>query len=208
MIMRTETLPLGVYQANCYLVCDNNQYLIIDPGSKPELIISRISQQATVVAVLLTHGHFDHFAAAQTIAGHYNCDIYVHAEDEELLADPMKNYSEHRNITCTKHIKSFDLSYLSLGPFKINVFHTPGHSEGSVCYMIDHHLYCGDLIFKNSIGRTDLYRGNMKKMMESLRYICSLDGHIEVYPGHGPKTTLAAEKAFNPYLIPLSKNFR
>lgn len=206
--MRTETLPLGVYQANCYLVSENDQYLIIDPGSKPDLIISRISQTAEVAAILLTHGHFDHFAAAEILAEHYQCDIYVHAEDEELLIDPMKNYSEHRNVTCTKHIKSFDLSYMSLGPFKINVFHTPGHSEGSVSYLIGKQLYCGDLLFKNSIGRTDLYRGNMKKMMESLRFICSLDGQIDVYPGHGPKTTLAAEKAFNPYLTSLRKNFR
>lgn len=208
MMMRTETLPLGVYQANCYLISDNDQYLIIDPGSKPELIITRISQQAKVIAILLTHGHFDHFAAAQSLAEYYHCDIYVHAEDEELLGDPMKNYSEHRNVTCTSHVKPYDLSYLSLGPFKINVFHTPGHSEGSVCYLINDQLYCGDLIFKNSIGRTDLYRGNMKKMMDSLQFICSLDGHIDVYPGHGPKTTLAAEKAFNPFLTSMRKNFR
>lgn len=207
-MMKIETFPLGVYQANCYLVSQADEYLIIDPGSKPDFLISKIPAASKVLAVLLTHGHFDHFAAAEDLAKHYNVDIYVHAEDEELLNDAQKNYSDHRNVTCLQHVYPFDKPYLQLGSFKINVFHTPGHSPGSVSYLIDRHLFTGDLLFKNSIGRTDLYRGNSHEIMESLKFICSLDGDIAVYPGHGALTSLKSEKALNPFILTLKRNHR
>ncbi|PKM87905.1 MAG: hypothetical protein CVU85_05025 [Firmicutes bacterium HGW-Firmicutes-10] len=207
-MMKIETYPLGVYQANCYVVSQDDQVLIIDPGSKSDYLISKIPESAKVLAVLLTHGHFDHFAAAADLAKHYDVDIYIHTEDEELLSDPLKNYSDHRNVTCVDRVTAFDDHYLKIGPFKINVFHTPGHSPGSVCYMIDSHLFVGDLLFKNSIGRTDLYKGSNFQMMESLQFICSLDGDIKVYPGHGPLTKLVLEKAQNPYILSLKRNHR
>lgn len=207
-MMKIETYPLGVYQANCYLVSLDDQILIIDPGSKSDFLISKIPETAKVLAVLLTHGHFDHFAAAEDLAKHYGVDIYIHVEDEEFLSDPLKNYSDHRNVTCVDRVTAFDGHYLKIGPFKINVFHTPGHSPGSVCYMIDSHLFSGDLLFKNSIGRTDLYKGNNSQMMESLKFICSLDGDIMVYPGHGALTRLVLEKAQNPYILSLKRNHR
>jgi hydroxyacylglutathione hydrolase len=207
-MMKIETFPLGVYQANCYLLSDSGQYLIIDPGSKPEFLISKIPETAKVLAILLTHGHFDHFAAAEALAEHYKIDIYVHVEDEELLNDAQKNYSDHRNVTCLKRVVAFDKPYLQIGDFKINVFHTPGHSPGSVSYLIDNHLFTGDLLFKNSIGRTDLYKGNSRDIMESLRFVCSLDGDISVYPGHGALTNLRAEKAQNPFILTLKRNHK
>ena len=206
--MKIETLPLGVYQANCYLVSESDQYLIIDPGSKPELIIGKIPDNSKVVAIMLTHGHFDHFAAAESLAKHFNVNIFVHSEDEELLSDAHKNYSDHRNITCTENVIAFDKPYLQIGNFRINVFHTPGHSPGSVSYLIEHHLFTGDLLFKNSIGRTDLFRGSSYDMLESLRFICALDGDIAVYPGHGPLTSLKNEKAQNPFILSIKRNHR
>ena len=207
-MMKIETFPLGVYQANSYLVSLDNQYLIIDPGSKPEFLISRIPVTSDVLAILLTHGHFDHFAAAEDLAKHYNVEIFIHIEDEELLYDPQKNYSDHRNVTCNQRVHPFDKPYLQIGPYKINVFQTPGHSPGSVSYLIGQSLFTGDLLFKNSIGRTDLYRGNSYDMMESLKFICSLDGDIVVYPGHGALTNLKAEKATNPFILALKRNHR
>jgi hydroxyacylglutathione hydrolase len=206
--MKIETFPLGIYQANSYLLSIDNQYLIIDPGSKPDFLISKIPQSAKVLAILLTHGHFDHFGAAEDLAEHFDAEIYVHYEDEELLGDPNKNYSEQRNVTCKKHVLAFDKPYLHIGPFKINVFHTPGHSPGSVSYLIDQHLFTGDLLFKNSVGRTDLYRSNTHDLFESLKFICSLDGNIAVYPGHGPLTTLKSEIALNPFILSLKRNFK
>jgi glyoxylase-like metal-dependent hydrolase (beta-lactamase superfamily II) len=132
----------------------------------------------------------------------------VHIEDEELLSDPQKNYSDHRKVTCTQGVYAFDKPYLQLGPFKINVFHTPGHSPGSVSYLIEHHLFTGDLLFKNSIGRTDLFKGNSHDIMESLKFICSLDGDILVYPGHGALTNLKSEKAMNPFILSLKRNHK
>jgi hydroxyacylglutathione hydrolase len=207
-MMKIETFPLGVYQANSYLVSLNSQYLIIDPGSKPDFLISKIPVMSKVLAILLTHGHFDHFAAAEELAKHYNVEIYVHIEDEEMLYDAQKNYSDHRNVTCNQRVYAFDKPYLQIGPFKINVFHTPGHSPGSVSYLIDQSLFTGDLLFKNSIGRTDLYRGNSYDMLESLKFVCSLDGDIAVYPGHGALTNLKAEKAINPFILSLKRNHK
>jgi hydroxyacylglutathione hydrolase len=207
-MMKIETFPLGIYQANSYLISLDDQFLIIDPGSKPDFLISKIPQSAKVLAILLTHGHFDHFAAAENLAEHFDVEIYVHIEDEELLGDPYKNYSEQRNVTCKKHILAFDKPYLHIGPFKINVFHTPGHSPGSVSYLIDQHLFTGDLLFKNSVGRTDLYRSSTHDLFESLKFVCSLDGNIAVYPGHGPMTSLKAEKALNPFLLSLKRSFK
>ncbi len=207
-MMKIETFLLGVYQANCFLVNNSGQYLIIDPGSKPEFLISKIPDSSQVLAILLTHGHFDHFAAAEVLAQHYNIDIYIHIDDEELLGDPRKNYSDHRNVTCLKNVVAFDKPYLQIGNFKINVFHTPGHSPGSVCYLIENHLFSGDLLFKNSIGRTDLYMGNSRDIMDSLNFVCSLDGDINVYPGHGPLTNLKTEKAQNPFIFSFRRNHR
>ena len=207
-MMKIETFPLGVYQANSYLISNDNQYLIVDPGSKPDFLINKIPLTANVLAILLTHGHFDHFAAAEDLAKHFKVDIYVHIDDEELLSDPQKNYSDHRNVTCDHRVNAFDKPYLQLGVFKINVFHTPGHSPGSVCYLIENHLFTGDLLFKNSIGRTDLYKGNSTDMSKSLKFICSLDGDISVYPGHGPLTNMRAEKALNPYILSLNRTHK
>lgn len=198
--MEVKSFALGTYQTNCYVLTQGNQVIIIDPSAKGEVIAKSIDADKEVLAILLTHGHFDHFGGAQYLLDRYKCPIYIHEDDIELLEDPEKNYSMQLNITLKKDVLILNEGMMQIGPFVISVLHTPGHSEGSVSFHIEDALFAGDLIFKMSIGRTDLYGGNERQMMKSLKMIKTFSNNLIIYPGHGPKTTLDFEKKYNPFL--------
>ena len=198
--MEVKSFALGPYQTNCYVLTQGNQVIIIDPSAKGEVIAKSIDTDKEVLAILLTHGHFDHFGGAQYLLDHFKCPIYIHEDDVELLEDPQKNYSMELNLTLKKDVLILNEGMMQIGPFMISVLHTPGHSEGSVSFHIEDALFAGDLIFKMSIGRTDLYGGNERQMMKSLKMIKTFSDNLTIYPGHGPKTTLDFEKKYNPFL--------
>ncbi|MBS3991357.1 MAG: MBL fold metallo-hydrolase [Erysipelothrix sp.] len=198
--MEVKSFALGPYQTNCYVLTQGNQVIIIDPSAKGEVIAKSIDTDKEVLAILLTHGHFDHFGGAQYLLDHFKCPIYIHEDDVELLEDPQKNYSMELNLTLKKDVLILNEGMMQIGPFMISVLHTPGHSEGSVSFHIEDALFAGDLIFKMSIGRTDLYGGNERQMMKSLKMIKTFTDNLTIYPGHGPKTTLDFEKKYNPFL--------
>lgn len=198
--MNIKTLSLGPFQTNCYVVSEGLETLIIDPSAKGDLIAQSIEPDQHVLAILLTHGHFDHFGGAEFLSKQYNCPIYIHIDDAEMLEDPKKNYSMQRNLRLSDRVVTMDDGILRLGSFLVSVIHTPGHSEGSVCFHIHDVLFSGDLLFKTSIGRTDLYRGSQSKIMKSLQMILSLTDDLTILPGHGPKTSLGYERKYNPYL--------
>jgi hydroxyacylglutathione hydrolase len=198
--MEVKSFALGPYQTNCYVLTQGNQVIIIDPSAKGEVIAKSIDSDKEVLAILLTHGHFDHFGGAQYLLDHFKCPIYIHEDDVELLEDPQKNYSMELNLTLKKDVLILNEGMMQIGPFMISVLHTPGHSEGSVSFHIEDALFAGDLIFKMSIGRTDLYGGNERQMMKSLKMIKTFSDNLIIYPGHGPKTTLDFEKKYNPFL--------
>jgi hydroxyacylglutathione hydrolase len=198
--MEVKSFALGPYQTNCYVLTQGNQVIIIDPSAKGEVIAKSIDSDKEVLAILLTHGHFDHFGGAQYLLDHFKCPIYIHEDDVELLEDPQKNYSMELNLTLKKDVLILNEGIMQIGPFMISVLHTPGHSEGSVSFHIEDALFAGDLIFKMSIGRTDLYGGNERQMMKSLKMIKTFSDNLIIYPGHGPKTTLDFEKKYNPFL--------
>jgi hydroxyacylglutathione hydrolase len=198
--MEVKSFALGPYQTNCYVLTQGNQVIIIDPSAKGEVIAKSIDSDKEVLAILLTHGHFDHFGGAQYLLDHFKCPIYIHEDDVELLEDPQKNYSMELNLTLKKDVLILNEGIMQIGPFMISVLHTPGHSEGSVSFHIEDALFAGDLIFKMSIGRTDLYGGNERQMMKSLKIIKTFSDNLIIYPGHGPKTTLDFEKKYNPFL--------
>ncbi len=200
--MEINKYPLGIYQANCYIIKEGNDVIVIDPAAKADFLIEKIGE-CNLLAILCTHGHFDHFQAANQLVEHYRCPLFIHQEDAELLSDSKLNYSDHRNVVYTHEISILPTSFMQVGPFQIFILHTPGHSEGSVIYLIEQYAFTGDLLFKNSIGRTDLYRGNQRKLMQSLREVCTLNNSTVIYPGHGPESTLLAEKKSNPYLVNL-----
>lgn len=196
--MEVRTLVLGLFQTNTYLLVDEGEVVIIDPVSKSERIQSKILEGERVVGILLTHGHFDHIGAVDDLADIYQCPVYLHYNDYELTQDPQKNYSQTKKIKLKSKLNFYE-DQLKLGQLKFIIHHTPGHTPGSVCIEYKDRLFTGDTLFKESVGRTDLYKGSPQDLKQSLRLIAKMDPHLVIYPGHEEQSTLANEFKNNPY---------
>jgi len=198
--MEILKIPLGLYQANCYLVKEGKDVLVIDPGARPERIQTFLGEDEKVIGILLTHGHFDHIGAVDALVNRYGCKVFIDEEDKMFLNDEKLNYSEKRNVKVFSPCISFKYGINKLGRFTFTVHSAPGHSKGSVLIEINNFLFTGDVLFKQSIGRTDLAGGSDSEMKQTLRWIKTLDPSFIVYPGHGDITTLAEELKTNIYL--------
>jgi len=196
--MDIKTVKVGILQTNCYILIKNKKAVIIDPGAKAERILQALGD-AEVVAILLTHAHFDHIGAINDLLTVKPCPIYLSEDDEALMHDPQLNYSFPKRFTVEKETLPYP-STLKLGEFSFEIMDTPGHTDGSVCLLIEDNLFTGDTLFMQSVGRTDLRTGNPTKMKQSLRKLKALDHDYRVYPGHDDSTTLNEEKAHNIYL--------
>ena len=199
--MKVEKYVMGVFSTNTYILEENNQVIVIDPAGKNEKVDSLIGERE-LVAILLTHGHFDHIKAVDGLYKKYRCPIYINETDEKIARDPKQG--EVFGINNSAHISS-PLTFLKQGSlkiedFKIEVIFTPGHTGGSVCYLVDDSLFTGDTLFHLACGRTDLYSGSDKQMKSSLRLLKELDDELLVYPGHEDSSILKIEKQFNPYM--------
>lgn len=197
--MEIRTLTLGVYQTNTYFLVQNKQVIIIDPVSKPERIHALLKNDEKIIGICLTHGHFDHIGAVDELVTLNKCPVFIHQDDYELTQDSEKNYSQTKKIKLKSKI-DFYTNHMCIGTFEFNVFHTPGHTKGSVCLEFNDILFTGDTLFKGSIGRTDLYGGNAQEMKQSLRFIRSLKENYTIYAGHEEFTSLAYELKHNPFL--------
>ncbi len=200
--MTIQTLTLGSYQVGCYIVWEESQKncVLIDPGYEPERILAEAARLGlTVQAILLTHGHFDHVGAVETIALETDCPVWMHRGDHIL--NPMV-----RMLFPLSGAKNLDLRFckegdtLHLAGLDFQVLETPGHTQGSVCFLAGDALFSGDTLFAGSMGRTDLPGGSGRRMTESLARLAGLAWNGTVYPGHGPATTLEYERKTNPYL--------
>lgn len=203
-----KQLVLGMVSTNCYIVSnqDTREAIVVDPADSPEQITAVLKQEGLkLVAILLTHGHFDHIYAASALAQEYHVMIYAYKEEKELLEDAHINYSYEvgRPVIVKADYFVEDKEVLIVAGMHITCIHTPGHTEGSVCYYWNdyHFLVSGDTLFLESLGRTDLPTGNGRKIIESIKNrLFSLEGDTIVFPGHGDKTTIAYEKKNNPYV--------
>ncbi len=195
-MLKVHTLPLGAYQTNCYIIheASGKSCCVIDPGYNAGTILDKLdSLGLTLEAILLTHGHFDHVGAVKELSSETGCRVYLCADD--LSMPPMVTAGPlHYTHTYAEGDR------LTLSGLDIAVLHTPGHTPGSVCLIVDDALFSGDTLFAGSCGRTDLPGGNWATILKSLRRLSSLEGDFRVYPGHGELTTLAEEKRYNPYL--------
>ena len=164
----------GSYDQNTYVVSNKNSAVIIDAGAEVDDLVKEIGKKK-VLAILITHLHFDHIFNIEKIALKYNCPIYIVKEYNDKLYDGNKNESSMIGQNLSFKIKENQISYyneeLSIGEFNIKVYHTAGHSADSVCLLIGKHLFTGDTVFKDSIGRTDFYDGDYIEMNNSLRKI-------------------------------------
>ena len=192
--MKITTIPLGLYQTNCYILAQGDRCLVIDPGDEPEKVLVFLEKQGlTLEAVLLTHGHFDHVGDVKTLAAETDCRVFLCQQDLTLpgamTAGPLYYtdfYSEGDRLT--------------LADMTFEVLHTPGHTPGSVCLGFGEHLFSGDTLFAGNCGRTDFPGSSPADMIRSLQRLSQLEESLKVYPGHGESTTIGQEKRYNPYL--------
>ncbi|MBR7179033.1 MAG: MBL fold metallo-hydrolase [Oscillospiraceae bacterium] len=195
-MLKITVMELGIYFVNCYLIHEENakSCVCIDPGGNAGKVLKFLEQNGlTLEAILLTHGHFDHVGAVKELAEKTQCKVYLHSDDlllpEKFTAGPL--YYTH-------HYDEGDV--LEMAGLQIRVMHTPGHTGGSVCLMVDDCIFSGDTLFCHSCGRTDLPGGDPDAIMVSLARLKALEGDYRVLPGHNRATTLAVEKEYNPFM--------
>ncbi len=215
--------PAGSFAANCYLLASGpgQDCLIIDPGQDAEQGIEEIIERYRLrpAAVLLTHGHIDHIWSVAPVCGARDIPAYIHPGDRALLSDPAKGLSLAAGqqlfggLEFTEPDDVLELTdgmTLDLAGVELVVDHAPGHTPGSVTFRLPAAaepgtLFTGDLLFAGSIGRTDLPGGDYETILTSLARVClPLPDETAVLSGHGPTTTIGAERAHNPFLAGLA----
>lgn len=194
----------GLIENNMYLVMDEKSHdavLIDAPQDIPELknVVDELG--ANVKYILITHGHFDHIMGLNSLKKTLNAPAVI-CKDDLVISDNVNEFTRLFGVpdivppTYEKFVKDGDV--LDVGDMQIKVIQTPGHTEGGVCYLIGENLFSGDTLFKQSVGRTDLFGGNLEKIRHSVKEVLfKLDENIKVFPGHGPITTIAYEKKYN-----------
>ena len=176
----------GVFDQNTYVLINGNEAVIVDAGAEVQDIES-VVQGKKVLAVLITHLHFDHIWNIESYVQKFDCDVYVKDGCEDILGDSEKNASTmiRKNITHEipkNHIKYY-AEKLKLGSFDFDVYFTPGHSIDSVCLLTNRCLFSGDTLFEEGVGRTDIWGGNETELKKSLSLVESLD-FDRAYAGH------------------------
>jgi hydroxyacylglutathione hydrolase len=202
MSLQITQFTNGRWRQNCYIAANSkSDALIIDPGSQAEEIAELVNQNHwRVHAIVNTHAHYDHVGAVALLMERYQAPFYLHGADGQLLkrANLYRMMFESREAikvpTVTHDISTLPTMF-EVGPFSISWIATPGHTEGSVCLLIDGTLFSGDTLMHDALGRTDLPGGNREQLVASVRKLMELPGETVVCGGHGPQSTLAAEFA-------------
>lgn len=197
--MEIKRIVVGAFQTNCYLLKKENHCIIIDPAKKGEKIASFIDVNEKVDAILLTHGHFDHIGAVDELVALYDCPVYVNEEDRNLIRDSRSNTMAGMHAKVISDVKIFKEGELNIGPFHFEVTFAPGHTPGSTLLQCEDDLFSGDVLFYESIGRTDLDGGNNSQMRATIQMLKQFNPNIKVYPGHGELTTIEHELQYNPF---------
>ena len=206
--LKINQYVVGAVQTNCYFAINDEtkEVLIVDPGDNARQLADRIRQEdLKPVAVLLTHGHFDHAGGAAELAREFQIPVYAHEDEKETLEDPKLNVSwmmgKEEHFSADEFVT--DEQELDLAGFHIRVLHTPGHTVGGCCYYLPYEdvVFSGDTLFCMSVGRTDFPKGSMSSIVRSIKEkLMVLPERTIVYPGHGPKTSIKVEAEYNPYL--------
>lgn len=216
--MLVAGFPAGAWGTNCYIVAPSadSECVVIDPGQHSIDGVTELVAEHRLkpIAVLLTHGHIDHIWSVAPVATGYGIPALIHADDRYRLVDPagtsiMASREQllamtrgELELTEPEEIVTFqDAAVLELAGMTFTVSHAPGHTEGSSVFAADDVMFSGDVLFAGSIGRTDLPGGDPIAMERTLRtVILPTADDVIVLPGHGPSTTIGAERASNPYL--------
>jgi hydroxyacylglutathione hydrolase len=221
------SFPAGPWQTNTYVVAADrgSECVVIDPGMDAEAGVADLVAEHRLkpVAVMVTHGHLDHMFAVTPLCRANDAPCWVHPDDRGLLADPLRSMGAETRALLTRLVPGHpgfvepdevhelhDGSLVSVAGVDFVAAHAPGHTPGSTMFATGGEdeplVFSGDVLFAGSIGRTDLPGGDLEAMVESLRTkVLPLPDPVVVLPGHGPRTTMAAERATNPYLRQLAE---
>lgn len=224
--MLIASFPAGPWQTNCYVVATGarSECIVVDPGMEAAAGVAELVREHHLqpVAVLLTHGHLDHMYSVTPLCSSYDSTCWIHPDDRDLLADPLKAMSPdtaallHQLTGASQPFvepddvrEMVDGAVVDVAGLSFSCLHAPGHTPGSTMFQtgcpadpaVDSVVFSGDVLFAGSIGRTDLPGGSTEAMLRSLRTkVLPLADATVVLPGHGPQTTVATERASNPYL--------
>ena len=207
--MKLKRMELGPLMTNCYIVSDDNGVTaVIDPGARPEMVISYIEENnLELKAILLTHAHFDHTGGLKGLKERYpDAKVVIgKLEAPTLVGPPPRMAKSFYGTTAAYEDLSYDVlvsqgDVVEVGDMRFVVYDTPGHTIGGVCYVCGDLLFSGDTLFLGSIGRTDLEGGDYQTLLNSVKKLSQLEGDYKVLPGHEDASTLSWERAHNPYI--------
>ena len=209
--MEIRRFTFNPFQTNCYVCHDGTEAVIVDPSSAEEMehqVVERYVEENSLEIrhLLLTHGHIDHIFGCAHFARKYGLGWQMHREDVPLLAraeDQASMFGVPIEAPPEPEVLLSEGDRIYLGESELEVLHTPGHSPGSICFFERGAgaIVAGDVLFQGSIGRTDLWRGSLPELMQSIfQKLVPLGDDVRVFPGHGPDTTIGRERAVNPFL--------
>lgn len=207
--MILKTLVVGRFQTNCYLVASEQTHeaMIIDPGGDAKQILAAINSAGVQVKqIVLTHFHFDHISAVDSVRSQTGARVAIHRDEAALLAEPPALFrffipNVPHGLVADHLLQHGDT--LNIGELVVQVLHTPGHSPGGISLWIASEgvVFCGDALFREGIGRTDFPGSSHEVLQRSIRErLFSLPDETIVYPGHGPRTTIGHERKYNPWV--------
>ncbi|MGL4741059.1 MAG: MBL fold metallo-hydrolase [Sarcina sp.] len=196
-------LLYGEIPVNCYVIENDGECFIVDPGYEKERVIEYVKVKGLEVkGILLTHGHIDHIGAIDA----FNVPVYIHEKEYEILVDNHKNGFEFYGREKPYDLEDIDIVTIDedktfkVGDKTIEVIFTPGHTIGGVCYKIGNDLYTGDTLFKETVGRWDFPTGNLEVLKESVvRLVDSMKDEVRIHPAHGESSTIENERKYNDY---------
>lgn len=209
--MQFQIIPVTAFQENCSIIwCEKTmEGAIVDPGGEFELLVKAVEKlNVNITKILLTHGHLDHVGAAKALANHYHVKIYGPQQEDKFLLDNLPQQSVQFGFPfCEAFEPDIWLQegdIVQIGDEQLSVLHCPGHTPGHIVFI--HHqqrvALVGDVLFNNSIGRTDFPRGNYTDLISSIKNkLFVLGDDITFIPGHGPTSTFGQERINNPFLV-------